>query len=195
MLFIAVSVAVGITGYNIGVNSDAKQDTSVNNTPVIDLPSLTVQPKVAVKEALNYSYDKLTVKLPMLVNGGEGAQTLNKKILNQALAATYYTAAMMSNEDLEWGDNGFTVAYDYCEKNDVIAIYVNIVENSTAVFPGTGDGVTRFNFFYDVKADKELSFDEGVTKMDISDYVINKEYVGKLLIIENGIFLREYKAI
>ena len=131
---------------------------------------------------------------------GINSKNLNKKMLNEVLKSTYYKAIITDsiakgNDGLAWGKDGFTVKYNYYTKNNIVAIYINIIENSSESFPGSGDGVNHFNYFYDINNDKELSFDDGVNKMGIKDYVIDGWPHGKILLIENGKLLKEYKEI
>ncbi len=149
---------------------------------------------VEVVEAVNYTYEKLKVKLPKIQNGGTNAEKLNKKILNEIVPVTY-SRAQYNDDVIEYGKDGFTVKYDKVIKNNIIAIYVSIIENSGSEYQGTGDGIVRFNYFYDIKNDKELNFDDGVKKMGIEEYVIDNFLLGDLLLIENGKFLKEYKKI
>lgn len=100
---------------------------------------------------------KIKVKLPKIVNGGINANKLNKDILNEVLSGTYIDDEML---EITYETN-----YDYLIKEDIIAIYVVTKTNANQ----SGDGYIRYNYFYDIKNDKNLELSEVAEKWKIND--------------------------
>ncbi len=128
---------------------------------------------ISIADAVNYTdgyYNIFNVKLPKIVGkNSKNISKLNDTILNEVLPSTYGHVACHAILDNECMNEGSTVDYRYIIKNNVVAIYVySSVPNGAKAVPATGDGLFKYNYFYDIKNDKILTFDEAAIKMGIT---------------------------
>ena len=128
---------------------------------------------ISIADAVNYTdgyYNIFNVKLPKIVGkNSKNISKLNDTILNEVLPSTYGHVACHTILDNECMNEGSTVDYRYIIKNNVVAIYVySSAPNGAKAVPATGDGLFKYNYFYDIKNDKILTFDEAAIKMGIT---------------------------
>ena len=142
-----------------------------NNNPAVD-EKVEKEENVKVVDALNYVdgyYKMFSVKLPRITSENENAQKLNKKMLDEVLARTYF-APISYTQDERMASKGFITDYNYAIKNNIIAIYIKAsVPEGGSALPASGGGLFWYNYFYDIKNDKILGISDAVKSMGITD--------------------------
>lgn len=142
-----------------------------NNNPV-------VEEKIDVVDGVSYSdsyYDgKIKVTIPKFTGSSSNLEKLNKQMAEDILKDAYGGAVALAGDFGDYGKDGFTTDYEYVEKNNIIAIYATTRANG-GKYPGSGDGVKRYNYFYDIKNDKVLTLVEallllGYTNQDLKKF-------------------------
>lgn len=198
--FITLSLFLG--GYIVYSNindekvEEEKPNTEENVNKNEGVKNVIVVPGIEFTDSY---YGKIKVTIPQIIGGGSNSITLNKQIASEVLKSTYSYVNYLANDDFSgYGKDGATVVYDTIIKNDIVAIYIESKTIDTGVgYPGSGDGVSRFNYFYNIKHDEEMSLDEalpmlGYTNDDLKKFNVNsfKELTTKgytNFIIKNGV--------
>ena len=183
MIIVTLLIVLGVTIYFGFIYK--KDDTNVIQTPIpttatttsttttttttqaptpTEKTNNTETKETKVVEGINYTVNvggkERKIAIPQIINGGEKAVELNKKIASEILAKTYSMTEVGS---------GVIVSYDSKLVNNIVVIYATAVYDN---WPASGNGTFTFNYFYDIEKDKELEMYEvlpliGYTVSDI----------------------------
>lgn len=166
------------TSDNINNEPSNEQNKPSNKPDYTQEPIIIIDGKTDVVAGIEFTtyIDRINVKIPMITSLKQGAVNLNKKIAGEVLKDTYnYIDGYNSNFISE--NETVDTTYKFEIKNDVIAIYVTTIGYRSG-FPGSGDGNCEYNYFYDIKNDKELSISQalplmGYTIADLTEFNID----------------------
>ena len=123
-----------------------------------------------VKEELKI---EINSQVPVIISTKTGAKTLNEKMIKTAMETQHelgyalgFCEGDMSNSSNENSaqacKKGLPLKSDYEIKNGIIAIYMN---SKATVWYASGSGKLTYNYFYDIKNDKELTMKEALPLM------------------------------
>ena len=152
-------------------NTQIKLETAYTNKSTIKLDNVREEIK---KLKLSQGKDSITIdiEVPRITGNTKVIKELNKKILQDALKSNYDTYGTNTTCDIK-------TYYNYFIKNDVIFIdVVNDLERYAFISEDGGaqsDYAYRYNYFYDIKNDKELTLLEAMKKIGLSEEEFYKE--------------------
>lgn len=141
----------------IGVDYDSKTNTALltsNNAAIY-------KNNIKVIDGITYTVSDLSkerkVSIPQIINAGKNATLLNTKIASELLQDTY--KMIDTTDELS---SKMTAKYDYKIINDILVISANI---NYEYYPASGTGKFDYNYFYDIKNDKEIMLYEALPKI------------------------------
>lgn len=130
------------------VKTEVKVETSYTKKGTVKGPSES--------EYENYDVE-MDINVPKLTGNTKVTESINKKIQNNI----YDNEIKSLNSKVR----GYSVNYNYIIKNDIVLL--DLVA-STSIFEGSGY-TDRYNYFYDIKNDKELTLLEAMKKIGLSE--------------------------
>lgn len=182
-LVIILLLALGIIGYfyfELKNENDLLKQNQTNNSEQCNNVS-TEQPKVEVisidiKSEKHENKTLAEVEIPKITGNTDTINTLNSRILKD-ISTVILDGSLMDyyvdydskswNHELEDHEGVFFYGdYNYVLKNDVIIIDMQL---HRAAWHASGNGKTSFIYTYDIKADKEISLSEALTKIGYTD--------------------------
>lgn len=103
----------------------------------------------------------IEIKLPQINIDTKSAKEFNQKIIVDILANGFNHHKIFIDllNDINWEYyEGTVITYDYEIKNNIIALYINIVDkDGSSEWPASGNPEVKTNYFYDIKNDKEIT--------------------------------------
>lgn len=177
VLLIATLALSGFIVYDKFIKEDevVQNNNGQTDNGQTDNDKPVVEEKVEVVNGVSYKdsyYEKIKVTIPKFTGSSSNVEKLNKQMAEEILKDTYGGAVQLARGS-DYGKDGFTTNYEFVEKNGVIAIYATTKSNNEG-YPGSGDGVKRYNYFYDTKNDKILTLVEALPLMGYGSADLNK---------------------
>lgn len=176
ILSIISLVSVGYIIYDKFIKEEEFIENGGNNQTNEGNENNNVVADVKVVDGINYIdsyYKQIKVTIPEINSNATNAKKLNKQMSEEILKDTYRCAATIETygEYDDFGSKDYIIDYEYIIKNNIIVIYATNTYGDLRM--GSGDGVYRYNYFYDIEKDRILSWGEalpliGYTKDDLT---------------------------
>lgn len=131
--------------------NDVKVNTGVN---VVD--AINTTPKYFAHSTSN----NIKIVIPKIVGNGKNIEVLNKTILDEIIS--YMIVPLGSEDDVA----NIDVSYKSIIKNDIVNI---LVTTKMDPWNASGNGISYYNYFYDIKNDKVLTATESLEKNGYTD--------------------------
>lgn len=195
IISIIASAAIGACCFFIGRTyskcNDCRNDSANNKT------ENTTTPTVVDGISFVYEYDNETkITVPTILGTTDTIKSINNKIhkevLSRIISDLGYVYFDMDHEPSYC--TPFKHEYKTLTKNDIIVIYAYSYDSNGKAcgFPASGGGMYSYNYFYDIKNDKELNISEaakalGITNLDnATSYDNLKDNACAIIKVENG---------
>lgn len=161
ILLIILLCVVGVFAYKWYSNTtvcpkcDNENDVKVN-TEVNVVDAINTTPKYFAHSASN----NIKIVIPKIVGNGKNIEVLNKTILDEIIS--YMIVPLGSEDDVA----NIDVSYKSTIKNDIVNI---LVTTKMDPWNASGNGISYYNYFYDIKNDKVLTATESLEKNGYTD--------------------------
>lgn len=131
--------------------NDVKVNTGVNVVDAINTTS---------KYFAHSTSNNIKIVIPKIVGNGKNIEVLNKTILDEIIS--YMIVPLGSEDDVA----NIDVSYKSIIKNDIVNI---LVTTKMDPWNASGNGISYYNYFYDIKNDKVLTATESLEKNGYTD--------------------------